>query len=544
MPDPTTAPSATLPGVSRLILVADEKFPRYSEGDVVQLTDGRLLLAVGRKMGASDFAAGEIIGTFSSDGGVTWDDEPHVIKRPFGGLVDLMSVSFCRSPRGLHLFFLGRGKDAKGDTQPYQMLSADEGKTWGEPQRITLRGGYYVVNNARVIRTAKGRMLVPAAYVQRIDKDYDGQSILVLYSDDDGVTWRESNVLEFDKALMEPGVAECADGSIYMTIRTALGVLYEARSRDGGATWGELAPTKLPSPAAPSTVIRAPDSGELWLLWCNNAKATWKQRSPQVFARSTDHGRTWSEPRVVEHDPKRSYGYISFTGVKVQALLTFYDWRDDGQAGFHMTSLRQRTIPLAWFRGEAVPPVFHKREGPRPKVEQPLAVIQRADGEQERFEVAKDGDGISRIGRSISRDGVTWSALEAVLAPSKDDGDSPDVVFHGLRVVRHRGFYLGLLFVRHAKSGSIYPQWVWSHNGDNWARTASPCIAVGDEGAFDCRAVSSADVVIAQDEMILLYTGSAARHIGDAPRDVASTIGRAVLPLRELDAWLDSLPQP
>ena len=125
-------------------------------------------------------------------------------------------------------------KDAKGDTQPYQMLSTDEGKTWGEPKRTSLRGGYYVVNNSRVIRTSKGRMLVPAAYVERIDKDYDGQSVLVLQSDDDGVTWRESNVLESDNALMEPGVAECADGSIYMTIRTAVGLLYEARSRDGG----------------------------------------------------------------------------------------------------------------------------------------------------------------------------------------------------------------------------------------------------------------------------------------------------------------------
>ena len=81
----------------------------------------------------------------------------------------------------------------------------------------------------------------------------------MLYSDDDGVTWQESNVLRSDgKPLMEPGVAECADGSVYMTIRTATGVLYEARSRDGGATWADLAPTKLPSPAAPSTVVRAP----------------------------------------------------------------------------------------------------------------------------------------------------------------------------------------------------------------------------------------------------------------------------------------------
>ncbi len=202
------------PGVSRLILVASGRYPRYSEGDVIALTDGRHLLAVGRKDGASDFAAGTLIGMFSRDGGVTWDDEPQVIKAPYGKIVDLMSVSFCRTPRGIHLFHLGRGKDARGDTQVYQMLSADEGKTWGEPARVNIRPGYYVVNNARVIRTSKNRLLVPAAYVERIDKDYDGQSILVLHSDDDGVTWRESNMLSFDKPLMEPGVVECAHGSV------------------------------------------------------------------------------------------------------------------------------------------------------------------------------------------------------------------------------------------------------------------------------------------------------------------------------------------
>jgi Neuraminidase (sialidase) len=340
-----------LPGASRIILSPTEQFPRYSEGDVIELADGRLLLAVGRKEGASDFAAGAIVGMFSRDGGRTWDGGPHLIRSVWGDKVDLMSTSFVRTPRGLLLFLLARGKDAKGDTRPYLMLSTDEGKTWADPQPVAQRPGYYVVNNARVIRTTGGRLLVPAAYVERIDKNYDGQSTLVLYSDDDGISWRESNVVSLKgRPLMEPGVAECADGSVYMTIRTALGVLYEARSRDGGASWSELAPTNLPSPAAPSTLVRAPGSDELWMFWCNNAKAKWKDRTPQVFARSTDHGRTWSEPRLIEHATGHGYGYISFTRVNDDALLTYYDWQDRGQPGFHMTALRQRTIPLAWFR--------------------------------------------------------------------------------------------------------------------------------------------------------------------------------------------------
>ena len=45
---------------------------------------------------------------------------------------------------------------------------------------------------------------------------------------------------------------------------------------------------------------------------------------------------------VIEHDPKHGYGYISVTRVGAAALLTYYDWPDNGQRDFHTTSLRQR----------------------------------------------------------------------------------------------------------------------------------------------------------------------------------------------------------
>jgi sialidase-1 len=252
----TTTPKspAILPGTSQIILQADDRFPRYSEADVIELTDGRLLLSCARKDGASDFAPGTLIGLYSRDSGLTWDHPLHVIQAPFGDRVDLMSVSFCRTEKLLHLFFLARGKDAKGDTHVYQMRSKDEGQTWDAPTRVTERPGYYVVNNSRVIRTSKGRLLIPPAYTDRIDTNFNAERVFTLYSDDDGVTWHESNMIGIPgQPMMEPGVAECADGSFYMTIRTQLGVLYEARSTDSGKTWDGPIATKLPAPAAPST---------------------------------------------------------------------------------------------------------------------------------------------------------------------------------------------------------------------------------------------------------------------------------------------------
>ena len=355
-----------LPGVSRLICIASKEFPRYSEGDAIELNDGRLLLALSRKKGSSDFAQGTIIGFFSCDRGVSWDDEPHVIQAVFEDVIDVMSVSLCRSPRGVHLFFLGRGTDAKSDTRIYQRLSTDEGKTWGKPVRVNERTRYHVVNNARVIRTSTGRMIVPSAFLDGPwGTAHDRMGVYCLFSDDDGVRWNTTADLALDgHPLMEPGVAECADGSLYMTIRTTLGVLYEAHSRDQGATWTDFGPTKLPSPAALSTVFRDPTSNDLWMVWINRPAGGWKDRNPLSMAVSHDHGRTWETRGDIENDTKHSYGYVSVDVIDRQLLLTYYDWCDHGQHSFEETNLRQRTIPLDFAHHKIVPPVFQTHREP------------------------------------------------------------------------------------------------------------------------------------------------------------------------------------
>src|SRR4029079_12378129 len=123
-----------------------------------------------------------------------------------------------------------------------------------------------------------------AAFCDDAAKHHDEQVNFCLYSDDDGQTWNKSSVLSIDGPLMEPGVAECADGSLYMTIRTKKGFLYESRSSDGGAIWSNPpSASKLPSPVAPSTVMRDPTSNDLWMIWINREggeKISWKQRNP------------------------------------------------------------------------------------------------------------------------------------------------------------------------------------------------------------------------------------------------------------------------
>jgi hypothetical protein len=684
---------SALPGVSRLILVSNKKHTRYSEADVIELTDGRLLLALGRKDGSSDFSPGTLIGMLSRDRGVSWDDEPHVIQGPFEDVGDLMSVSFSRTSRGIHLFFLGRGPDAKSDTRVYQMISSDEGQSWGKPIRVSERPGYHVVNNARVIRTKSGRMIVPSAHLDGPWEKHDRMGVYVIFSDDEGRTWQRSNDLSLSKGdrprpLMEPGVAQCADGSLYMTIRTAEGFLYEARSRDDGATWTDFGATKLPSPAAPSTVVRAPESDDLWMFWINRPAGAWKQRTPLSFASSSDHGKTWSQPRDIENAGDHSFGYYSFNVIDGHVLLTYYNWHDRGQPGFQQTSLRQRTIPLDWFAGKVVPPVFRKGREPvlaeegrivsansgllmeksrwrlwytqgtlGPEGEQlrvhhaesndagltwktlgpaklaqvaessstyhpsvhrdgaaivmylwrrdagddsglyryvssddgksfvpdpptPLMVSNWTKAERARqvgegrvsndafdmhrgermweyyaacLEKATDPKTIIKhdnaagwlrfIGRSACADGMSFPPPEIVIR-RYDGEDPPDTQFYGLQVFRRRGFYLGVLHTYHVDSQVIQPEWAWSHDGVSWARTRIKCIALGDEGAFDSRMILFGALTETRDELVWLYSGAEWRHNAFKKGTVGSCIGRATLPLAELDAWLEALPQP
>src|SRR6056297_3491617 len=48
---------------------------RNSEGDFIQLEDGRLLLVYTKFIGTGDHAPAELVGRFSSDGGKTWSQD-------------------------------------------------------------------------------------------------------------------------------------------------------------------------------------------------------------------------------------------------------------------------------------------------------------------------------------------------------------------------------------------------------------------------------------------------------------------------------------
>ncbi len=316
-----------------LVIEPSTTYPRHSEGDIVELKDGRLCLIYTRFSGGrGDHAAADLVMHLSADGGATWGEPQVVIARP-GGL-NVMSVSLLRLASGeIGLFYLR--KTSKEDCRPMMCISTDEGKTWGElAVCITDEVGYYVLNNDRAVQLRSGRLVLPVAWHQGPGKPRDTAGVIMCYlSDDNGKTWRRSQsafkVYGPDGqrvTAQEPGVIELKDSRLMMFIRTNAGSQYICYSRDQGETWSKAKPSDLASPLSPASIERVPWTGELLCVWNDHSGRhpyPKGRRTPLCIALSRDEGKTWSPSRAIETNPDGWYCYTAIAFVKDRLLLAY-----------------------------------------------------------------------------------------------------------------------------------------------------------------------------------------------------------------------------
>lgn len=343
-------------GVETLLVIEPgPERPRNSEGDIVELKDGRLCLVYTRfSDGGRDHSAADIVARTSDDGGQTWSDDRLLV--PNEGENNVMSVSLLRLPDDTILLFYIR-KNGWNDCILHVRRSTDELQTLGEPVRCVVDDGYHVVNNARVVRLTSGRLLVPAALHPCPDgtrASWSARGIpRVFYSDDDGRTWHADETIvspppQRDVTLQEPGVVELKDGRILMYHRSNGGYQYESFSSDGGLNWTEPRPGRLASPLSPATIARVPWSGELVCVWNDHSGAhpfPPGKRTPLCIALSSDEGRTWSTSRAIESDPDGWYCYTSITFVGERMLLSYC--AGDSQVG-RLNRLKVTAVSRDW----------------------------------------------------------------------------------------------------------------------------------------------------------------------------------------------------
>ena len=337
---------------------------RNSEGAFATLRSGRIIFCYSAYYGGKgdDHDPARIAQIHSDDQGLTWS-APKTIEEN-EGRYNVMSVSLLRSATGkLHMVYLV--KNSWLDCRPYLRTSDDDGATWSAPKLILQAPGYFVVNNDRLIQTAKGRLILPVAFHRSrgqeplSSRSFDARAIaLWITSDDDGKTWQESAnwwamPVRSGSGLQEPGLVEIADGSLWSWARTDAGFQYGFVSKDGGKVWSAPTPTSLASPVSPASIKRIPGSSELLAVFNDHSGRVpfpKGKRSPLVAAISKDGGATWGTPKVLEGDPDGWYCYTAIHFVGDDVLLAYC--AGDSAKKTYLNVLRVRKTSLAWLRSE------------------------------------------------------------------------------------------------------------------------------------------------------------------------------------------------
>jgi sialidase-1 len=360
-------------GVETLLVIEPTKeHPRLSEGDIVELKDGRLCLVYSQfRKGGTDFDPADLVMRTSSDDGKTWSEPKVLVSGEEADMKNVMSASILRLPGNELLLFYLRLNSRSSDHM-YVRRSADEFMTLSDPVRVTLLDGYHVVNNDRVIRLSTGRLVVPVTL--HTELDHNGKLVgsyqslgapFVYYSDDDGRTWKKDRTLlksiaqrKLAPALQEAGVIELKDGRLWMWMRAWADFQYGCYSNDGGKTWSEPEPTSIASPLSPATIERVPWTGDLLCVWNDHSglhpypkEKPRNKRTPLCVAVSKDEGRTWAPSRAIETNLNGWFCYSSMTFHKDRAILAYMQ-RDESVT--KMLGLKVVALSRGWLYAEPV----------------------------------------------------------------------------------------------------------------------------------------------------------------------------------------------
>ena len=196
--------------------------------------------------------------------------------------------------------------------------SDDDGHHWSEVRviRPVNDPDYRGMSVTRMTETENGVWLLGThegdwSYKPLMTRTY------VLRSPDQGKTWellprpRHGGWYQQNYNRMDEPRPIALDGeNVLMMVRTPEGHLWELRSADEGKTWSEPQATNLVHPDAPPMVFKLADDKTLICFFHNRFHgkryaglsgndAQMADRSEVWFAKSSDGGRTWSEPRFV-----------------------------------------------------------------------------------------------------------------------------------------------------------------------------------------------------------------------------------------------------
>jgi sialidase-1 len=338
------------------------EFTRKSEGDVIELKDGRLLLVYMEFSGdGSDVAPTRIVAQESADGGLTWGQH-RLITATTAGDLNVYSPNLIRATDGgILLLFMRQHSAVPPASTQHVWKSVDEGKSF-QPFAVFAEGQTHSLCNAVVKRLSSGRLVLPTSTVdQKGDNPY-GHTYCgtLLFSDDDGRAWKEvATRLHLPlRGVMEPHVEETRDGRVLMIMRNQLGSIFMSESTDAGMTWSKPQTTGLRTPESCPELTRIAQTGDLLVIWNNSpydpGAGHYGKRSPLTAAVSRDEGRTWGCVRDIETDPGRAFSNPGCRFTRNGKAIVHY-WTCEYLPNWCMQDvidLRAAIIDTAWFYGK------------------------------------------------------------------------------------------------------------------------------------------------------------------------------------------------
>ncbi|HIG52870.1 MAG TPA: DUF3024 domain-containing protein [Candidatus Latescibacteria bacterium] len=296
-------PTTIDPAIQHIVVrAADSVRVRSDTASVVERADGTLLVAYHSYShgpeGGGDFGAAKIYLAESADSGRHWTNE-RMVADIIPGDLNVMSPFLCQVEDEILLGYV-RNHSA-GDTSMHLHRSRDGGTSFGDSAPIWEHAGAYRIQGgaSSLVRLNSGRLILPIQSCDEVWVADENQSIGTYFSDDGGHTWTPSanNIGLPMRGAMEPSIAQRADGSLLMSMRTQLGAVFFAESDDGGEHWSRAQTSGLRSPESCTCLRRLPDSEDLVLFW-NDAEYLYGHhhfgiRSPLSAAISSDGGRSW-----------------------------------------------------------------------------------------------------------------------------------------------------------------------------------------------------------------------------------------------------------
>ena len=216
----------------------------------------------------------------------------------------------------------GEATEARRDV--WSIRSLDGGRTWVNRQRV-FEG--YCGALIDIIQTGEGQVVVP---IQRYLPNPGRHATCTYVSEDDGKTWKRSNIIDFGDqghhaGAYEGTLVELGGGRLYMLLRTNLDRFWEALSEDHGYSWRELRPSSIDASSAPG-YLRRLASGRLVLVWNRlypRGETEYRRHAGQAslypasrhreelsIAFSEDEGQSWTQADVFVRGERVCYPQI------------------------------------------------------------------------------------------------------------------------------------------------------------------------------------------------------------------------------------------